>query len=312
VQPGFDALAAASFDLYPAYVAALRADSGLPVEYRTHGRVQLSFSAAAAAVQQARASASDARDFGAEWLGGDELRRLEPVLSAAAVGGLLVRRDASVDNRQLTRAAAAAARAAGAAWVGGEKVTRLDAGPAGIRLTTERGASIDGGQVVVAAGCWSGELSGLPRALPVRPIRGEIMAVRAPPKLLSHVIMTERCYLVPRQDGRILIGATVDDVGFAPGPTPGGLGLLAAAAAEAAPALAELPLAESWAGYRPGTPDGLPVIGRDPDVPGVVYATGHYRNGILLAPVTAALVAALLSGSTPPVSTDAFTVTRFG
>jgi glycine oxidase len=237
---------------------------------------------------------------------------------------VLVRRDHRVDNRRLGAALWAAAAKAGVRFHLGTAAVeiRTDGGATarvtGVRL--EDGTSLTTDRVVVAAGAWSGQLRGLPRALPVRPVRGQMFAVRitgvpdpyAPIKPALHrTIMTEDCYIVPREGGTVVVGATVEEVGFAAGPTPRGIAGLLAAAARAVPALADLPLVETWAGFRPGTPDGLPILGADPDVAGLYYATGHYRNGILLTPATALLLADELSGRAPALPLDRFGIERF-
>ena len=131
-----------------------------------------------------------------------------------------------------------------------------------------------------------------------------------PHMLPDRVLGSNACYVIPRRDGRLVVGATVEHVGFAPGPTPRGIAAMLAAATELIPAIAELPVVETWAGFRPGTTDDLPIIGPDPDVGGLVYATGHYRNGILLAPITAACVTALVDGAPTPVALEAFGIER--
>jgi glycine oxidase len=172
---------------------------------------------------------------------------------------------------------------------------------------------------VLAAGAWSGQIEGLPRALPLRPVKGQMFAVdgrgrsaaRPTEPMLNRVVFSRHCYIIPRDDGRLLVGATMEDVGFRKGPTPRGIAGLMAAASVLIPLIEDLPLVETWAGFRPATPDHMPIIGSDPDLPGLIYATGHFRNGILLAPITAACVAALVKGSTPPLPLEAFGVERF-
>lgn len=175
------------------------------------------------------------------------------------------------------------------------------------------GTSIEAAKVVIAAGAWSGQLDGLPRRLPVQPVRGQMLAVARPDEgpLLERVIHAPGCYLIPREDGHTVIGATSERVDFEPGPTPAGIASLAEAAAVAVPAVADLRVLETWSGFRPGTPDGLPVLGADPDVEGVFYATGHYRNGILLAPITAEILTACVTAGAPPLSIDRFRPDRF-
>jgi glycine oxidase len=164
--------------------------------------------------------------------------------------------------------------------------------------------------VVIAAGAWSGQIAGT-AMLPVAPVRGQMLAVRAAESIFRRVIASPRCYLIPRADGRLLIGATVEDAGFQEGTTEAGMTALRNAAVQLAPGIAALPVTERWFGFRPGTPDGLPVLGEDERIERLFYATGHYRNGILLAPVTAAAIAALIAGDRPPVSLAAFSPGRF-
>ncbi|MGH7448075.1 MAG: NAD(P)/FAD-dependent oxidoreductase, partial [Longimicrobiales bacterium] len=230
------------------------------------------------------------------------------------------RRDHRVNNRLLAQALLASAAAAGAAFRTGHAVTSLlvrGGQITGVRLAS--GEQIEAPHVVLAAGAWSGQIDGLPRELPVRPVRGQMFSVDARHRshgqvqepVLQRVVISRRCYIIPRDDGRLIVGATVEDVGFRTGPTPAGIAGLIAAAVSMIPLIEDLPLVETWAGFRPATPDCLPVIGTDPDVRGLIYATGHFRNGILLAPITAECVAALISGAVPPVSLDAFAISRF-
>jgi glycine/D-amino acid oxidase-like deaminating enzyme len=140
----------------------------------------------------------------------------------------------------------------------------------------------------------------------VFPVKGQMLAIDARARhngrtgsaVVSRVVYGQGAYLIPREDGRVLVGSTVEEVGFRTGPTPRGVGWLIERASQLVPALADLPLVETWAGFRPGTPDHLPIIGPDPELPGLHYATGHFRNGILLAPLTAQLVADLLEDGT--------------
>jgi glycine oxidase len=166
--------------------------------------------------------------------------------------------------------------------------------------------------VVVAAGSWAGRIGGLPRVLPVEPVRGQLVAVEALPPRFRHCVDSPRVYTVPRADGRLIIGATVERAGFRKAVTPAGIRALLSSAVEVAPWVDDLPIVESWSGLRPGTPDDLPVLGADPELPNLFYATGHYRNGILLAPVTAELIGEAVLGSAPAAEALApFGIGRF-
>ncbi len=228
-------------------------------------------------------------DVDAVWLDAAELRRREPV--GVALGGWWLPEEGSVDPRKLMVAVHAAAVAAGVVVRGGSEV---------VAVAPERVGLADGqvveGRVVVCAGAWTARVPGLER-LPVRPVRGQMMAVRGPPPP-SAVLFGAGGYLVPRVDGRTLVGATVEEVGYARGVTLAGLRHLGDVATGMLPGLADATVLETWSGFRPGTPDGLPLVG---DVDGVFVASGHFRNGILLAPLTARWVAdALLDGAAVP------------
>lgn len=311
-------LADESLRRYASFVNALRDETGIDVEYRTNGRLHVSLGHADIELLEILAEGPGAARFDVIHMDGDAARRLEPALSMHVAAALLIGRDHRVNNRLLTQALVASAAAAGADLRKERTVTAVvarDGAVTGLHLSS--GEQIEAAHIVIAAGAWSGGIGGLPRDLPVRPVRGQMFAVdasassdRAAP-VVRHVVYARACYIVPRDDGRLLIGATIEDVGFDDGPTPGGIGSLMAAAAEVIPLIEDLTLIETWSGFRPATPDDLPIIGPDPDLRGLTYATGHFRNGILLAPVTAAIIAALVAGEPPPVALDAFSVSRF-
>lgn len=312
-------LADRSLTLFAGFAGALHEETGIDVEYRTRGRLHVSLGDADDELDAIAASPVSAR-FDVSRVDGDAARDLEPSLSDAVTAALHVRRDHRVNNRLLAQALLAGATAAGADFRNARTVTSIAAAShavTGVHL--DSGEQISAGHVVLAGGAWSGQLHGLPRELPIRPVKGQMFAVdsRAGPDrrpaepLLHRVIFSRDCYIIPRDDGRLLAGATVEDVGFRKGPTPRGIAGLMSAAAALMPRMQDLPLVETWAGFRPATPDHLPIIGADPDMRGLLYATGHFRNGILLAPITAACVAALILGERPTVDLAAFGVERF-
>jgi glycine oxidase len=187
----------------------------------------------------------------------------------------------------------------------------------GVRLSSNQVIAAD--RVVIAAGSWSSDIEGLPTPLPVFPVKGQMLAIdgrarhngrsgRAP---IERVVHGRGAFLIPREDGRILVGATMEEVGFRTGPTPRGVGWLIQSATALVPALADLPLVETWAGFRPGTPDHRPILGPDPELEGLYYATGHFRNGILLAPLTAQTLADVLLGGQPAPILEPFGIGRF-
>ena len=298
---------------FPAFARELEEASGRPVHYRSDGSLLAALSAGEADALAARAREQSGRGLRAEWVEGSEARRLEPALGSDVLAALLVPDDHQVDNVELALAAAeAAAReprlelrcsaAVVAIVAAGGRVS-------GVRLSD--GTRMDAGTVVLAAGAWSGGLEGLPREIPVRPIKGQMVALRPPAEsAIRRIVSLPGAYCVPRDDGRVLVGATVEDVGFdTTVDTAAGRGLVEAAA-RVIPGFAAAPVIAHWAGLRPGTPDGLPILGCDPEMRGLLYATGHYRNGILLAPVTAEIVESLTRGGPPPIDLEPFSAAR--
>lgn len=312
-------LAEASLDRWPTFAAALHAESGIDAEYREGGALHVAFDDFRAEALRDTLMRADAR-AGARMLGAVEARALEPALTPALHSALFIGRDHRVNNRRLLEALRSAASNAGVDFVHAARVERIDcegATDGSSRFATAHlapGGPVAAGALVVAAGAWSRSLRGLPTPLPVRPVRGQMFSIStaADAPLIGRAIVTPDCYLVPREGGQVLVGATVEDVGFAPGPTPAGLASLISAAVRVVPAIAQLPVSEIWSGFRPGTPDGLPVLGADPSSANVFHATGHFRNGILLTPLTAELIADVVEGRAPALSLDPFSIARFG
>jgi glycine oxidase len=311
-------LADASLERFASFAHALREETGIDVEYRTNGKLHVSTGDHDAELR-ALAAGPLAPRFDVSLIDGAEARRLEPSLSESITLAAIVGRDHRVNNRLLAQALLAGATSAGATFRTANAVTALNTrsgSVTGVRLAS--GEDVEAEHVVLAAGAWSGQLDGLPRALPLTPLKGQMFAVdaraRAPDQAsasLHRVVFARNCYIIPRDDGRLLVGATVEDVGFRKGPTPRGIAALMMAASAIVPSIEDLPLVETWAGFRPATPDRMPVIGADPDVRGLFYAAGHFRNGILLAPITAAVIGALVSGCAAPIDIDAFSIARF-
>lgn len=308
-------LADESLRRYASFVEALREETSIDVEYHANGKLYVSLSEEDEDLRSLTASPLAGR-FDVRALSSEEARRLEPGLSSAIRTAVLVGRDHRVNNRLLAQALLASATAAGVTFRSGSPVAAVEIRNdriRGVRLMS--GERVEADRVIIAAGAWSGSLAGLPRPVPVRPVKGQMFAVAGGPAggrgVPGHVIFAARCYIIPRRDGRILVGATEEEAGFCKGPTPRGLASLMQASMELVPRIGELPLVETWFGFRPGTPDDLPILGSDPGVDGLLYATGHYRNGILLAPITAACIADLVLGTTPPVPLQPFGIERF-
>jgi glycine oxidase len=283
-----------SLSLYPAFVDRVSAASGLPVAFRAIGTAEVATSDADV-VRLARSKATaDAEGITAEWLEGAAARTAEPALGAHASGVLHIPMHAAVDVPALTAAAAAAARALGAEFVQ-TAVTGVSADGDGIAVATADGVR-HAPQAVLATGAWSAALAPAGAApAPVRPIRGQLLHLVGAPDTLRHIVWGPDIYLVPWADGAVFVGATSEDVGFDERTTAAGVASLLERATALVPALAGATFVAARQGLRPGSPDDLPYVGPSAVVPGLVYACGHYRNGALLAPLTAALVAGLLA-----------------
>jgi glycine oxidase len=296
---------------YPAFVAAIEEETGLGVEFRTEGRLLVALDAE----HEARLSdfVDEQRTAGipAEWLSGSEVRALEPALTTAVRGGVSLPAQRLVDNIALTRAVSLAAARRGVELVLGQPVQGLL-----IENGRTTGALIgatpwSAGIVINAAGCWAGQID--PRLpAPVWPVRGQGVVLEDLPPRFRHVVYDGRCSLVARNDGRLLIGTTSEpEAGFAATPSAGAVAELLAAATTLAPHLARCSFRGAWAGLRPGTPDGLPIIGRSASVEGLLWATGHRGMGILLAPITAEIMVDLVLGRAPAWDVQAFAPDRF-
>ncbi|MEO8602031.1 MAG: glycine oxidase ThiO [bacterium] len=303
-------LGLASRQRYPEWLAALCEESRMSVEWWREGTLVASFTAADEAALTARCAWQAAEGAPSKAVNAAELRVLEPALSRRARSGALFPLDVRLDNVALTRAAAAAAVAAGCALYEGEEVRAVvvERGAAvGVTTASQRVAC---GAVVNAMGAWAARVRGM-TPLPVQPVRGQMAVVQAPRALFRHAVYSPQAYAVARRDGRVLLGSTREAVGFEKRCTAGGIGGILAAALELAPLLGGVPLIETWSGLRPGSADGRPIVSRDPAVRGYFVATGHYRNGVLLAPLTAEVVAQLLQGVAgewqTPLSLERFT-----
>lgn len=288
-----------SLERYPAFVEAIEAASGVDVGYRRDGRLDVALDEAGAAGLHRQREIQARAGFDSRLLEPAEIRRLEPGIGPEAVLALATEHDHQLDNRRLMRALWIAAHHEGVevrCGLSARTVLVEGEGVVGVRL--EDGTRIDADAVVVAAGPWSGQID-LPRTLPIRPVRGQIVVLRTVPVALGRTTWGPSCYLVPRRDGRLLVGSTMEDVGFRAEITAGAVGRLLGIAERVVPTLADATVDGFQVGLRPASADGLPVIGPDPDVDGLVYATGHFRNGVLLAPETAERVASMLLDGVP-------------
>ncbi|MFF7758768.1 glycine oxidase ThiO [Streptomyces griseorubiginosus] len=309
----------ASARRYPDFAAELTELTGHDLGYRRCGTLAVALDADDRAHLRELHALQRQSGLESEWLSGRECRRLEPMLAPGVRGGLRVDGDHQIDPRRLTRALLAACERAGVvfhrAWAERLRVVRDRA--AGI--TTTDGDALDAGQVVLAAGSLSGRLEGVPEAVlpPVRPVKGQVLRLTVPTRYAPFLSRTVRAvvrgsqvYLVPRENGELVIGATSEELGWDTTVTAGGVYELLRDAHELVPGITELPLTETRAGLRPGSPDNAPLLGPT-DLPGLLLATGHYRNGVLLTPVTGDVMAHVLATGELPEVARPFTPGRF-
>ena len=308
------ALGRRSQALWPQFAAELERVAGQSVDLRCEGTLVVALTADDQARAQHHLEFQRSLGLPVEWISAREARRREPHLAAVA-GALWSPEDHQVDNRKLAAALKLACAATGVEIREHEPVSRIlvTGGRAiGVALAdgTERRADV----VVLAAGAWSRAIEGLPPPLrpPVRPVKGQMIALQmdAASPLMHHVVWGPKVYMAPRLDGRLIIGATVEEKGFDSTITAGGLLSLLEGAWRVFPGIEELPVAEIWAGHRPGSRDDAPILGHGP-VEGLIYATGHHRNGISLAPITAESIARLILEGTVDSAIAPFGLDRF-
>jgi glycine oxidase len=284
------ALARLSRDLYDPLVEALREEAGIDVGLGRTGHLHLCLTEAEVRGARQRAGEQGKGSERATFVTADELRWLEPAATPAALGALHLPRSSWVDNGELVQALVRAGERRGVQYVLGaaaSAVHRTGERVTGVQVGSE---SVQAGLVVLAAGAWTGAIGGLPATLRVRPVKGQILAFANTPATVRHVVFRDDVYLVPRLSGECLFGATVEDGAADRDVTFEGLRWLLDEALLTAPGLADLRFLRAWAGLRPATEDGLPAVGPWPGLAGLLVATGHYRNGILMTPVTARIV----------------------
>jgi glycine oxidase len=317
-EPGEEALAALGRESqarWPAFAAELKEASGIDVELRREGTLVVALTADDQAKLMHHLTFQQKLDLPLQWISAAETRRREPHLAGKLAGAVWSPQDHQVDNRKLALALRGAAQEAGARINEHQGVAEIINNGARVEgIVLADGRKVAAHIVVLAAGAWSRQIAGLPAPLlpPVRPIKGQMLALRmernAP--LVTHVLWGPGVYLVPRLDGRLIVGGTVEEKGFDTTLTAGGLLTLLEAAWRVVPAIEELPIDEMWVGHRPGSRDDAPILGSAP-IEGLVYATGHHRNGILLAPVTADAIARLVLDGTIDPAIRPFGIERF-
>jgi glycine oxidase len=309
-------LAVAGLAIYADFARELKASSGIDVEYRDEGTLYLALNDEDEEELDRRWRWQCETGLNVKRLSAGCALKLEPMLNQSLRFALKFPGDHQVDNRRLANALQTAARNAGARFLthteARELLTESVAGRRRIvGVATARG-EIQSDKVVVAAGSWSSLLRcDEARRFEVEPVRGQMVAIEMPAPAARHVIYSRRGYLVPRLSGYLIAGSTTESVGYDKRVTAGGVASIIKSAIEMMPCVADQAVIETWAGLRPRAPDDLPILGADPLVEGLIYATGHYRNGILLAPITALAISSLIIKGESHINLAPFSVTRF-
>jgi glycine oxidase len=299
-----------SLSLYPDFVAQVEEISGMNTGFRSKGTLEALFSGDAKAELSTIIALHHGLGLRAEPLRAADARELEPALNEDVEAAVLRPDECSVDNRKLTSAVLEAARCSGAeifADNGVRAIWRTGRRCAGLILQNEK---VEATWTIIAAGCFSAAIDGIADYAPLRPAKGQMVALRAENVEIERVLWGEHIYVVPRNDGRILAGATVEYAGFDKRTTAGGVEKILSAAIELAPGLANARIEETWAGLRPDTPDHLPILGPT-DMDGLLMATGHFRSGILLTPITARLIREWITEQRVSMYWDRFSALRF-
>jgi glycine oxidase len=322
--PFFD-LCMKARETFESIVDRLVRDGGVDPEYDRAGILYVALDESERSQLERRAKWQRAAGAPVEELTGAEARRVEPMLSPETVYAIHMPTNRRADNRKLTQAYAAAARKAGAEFVEGARVEALairggradgDVQASGLVQATgivmDDGSTREADVVINAAGSWAGEVRGLEAdRVKLHPVRGQIVCFEMAPGTIGPALFSLRGYLVPRRDGRLLAGSTMEEAGYNKVVTLAGLEKIARGAAAIAPALGAAPFRQAWAGLRPATRDLLPVLGFSPGVPNVLWAAGHFRSGILLSAITGEIMADLVKGRRPAIELSAFSAARF-
>ena len=308
----FREMAMASCRLFPHATDELRERTGIDVEYVTRGTIYPLLTAQDVRHAEARAGWALGHQFGIEAWDSDETRDREPALSPKVRGAMFVKGDHWVNNQRLVVAYAQAAVSIGVLMRAGCMVSRVLVEDGRARGVVVDGERWEGDVVLMAAGAWTAALAASFGArLPVEPKRGQMVALTHFPAVVNHCIHADDVYLVPRPSGELLVGATVERVGFQRAVTAEGIANLLRSAIDLVPTLASAAISRTWYGFRPWAPDSLPVLGPWPGVEGLFVATGHYRNGIVLAPITAQLMTEWITTGSPSIFPKDFLPDRF-
>ena len=294
-------LACASRDLYPHFAEALRNETAIDIELDTTGTLYIAFSEAEEREFRARFDWQKSEGLAIEWMSGDEARAIEPALSQQVRCALRFPNDFQVENRRLVEALLVSNRILGVQLIDHCDVSEVQMKDGHVLGVETPNGFVTSTSVVIAAGAWSSSIDPA-MDLEIEPVLGQMLCFRTEPKLMRHVIYSSRGYVIPRRDGRLIAGSTSECAGFHKRVTREARRAISSMAAEIAPVVATLRPIDSWAGFRPRASDDLPVLGISAKIDGLYYATGHFRNGILLAPITGQLLADLIiSRATSPL-----------
>lgn len=293
---------------YRTLAPALRERTGIDIGLWQQGIASVAGDENEARVLRSKVTSQQRSGYACQWLEPADLRGQWPWLGPAA-GALWAPHDGALDPAQLVGALLADAAMHGSTTIPERATAILHRGSRVEGVTTSSGR-YQSGVVILAAGAWSSLIAGVPRQLPVQPVRGQMASLPWPREVHPAIVYRKDCYLLAR-GGEAVIGSTMEYAGFNPETTPEGLARILAATAALCPALLRAKLGRNWAGLRPVTPDGLPILGREPALEGLWYATGHGRNGILLAGITGSLLRALLEGEEPSHDIHPFAPERF-
>ncbi len=313
-------LAMASHKLWPDFAKELIAETGISIDYREEGTIQVSLDRDEQEQLDNRFVFLSRNQLEVEKLSAYEVRRLEPHISRAVTGGIYSPQDHQVDNRALAVALKIAFEKAGGILREQCSVEEIVIDKDCVTGIVVNGEKIKVDHVVVAAGAWSRNIPGIPEVFrpPVRPLKGQMLALEMPEStpLITHVIwgpgnsIVSNVYLAPKSDGRLIVGATVEEMGFDKRMTGGGLLEILRAAWEVLPGIYDLPVIDSWSGLRPASRDDAPILGSS-GISGLTYATGHHRNGILLSPITASEISSYIIEGKKSDLINNFSVGRF-
>ncbi len=308
-----------SLACYPQWVCELEADAQMSVGYRVEGTLIVGLEPDDTAQLRHLYEAQQQLELDVNWLSGREARDIETTLSPRVTAALHCKTDHQVDNRLMVKALQRAYQACGGILHENSPIEQIVI-KNGTAIGVQTADSFQAADVLIlAAGCWSAGIDGLPNTLipPVRPVKGQMLALQMESGItIKNVIRTVRArypmsvYLVPKTNGRLIVGATSEEMGFDTRLTAGGIFELLRGAGEAVPGVYELPLLETWAGLRPGSRDNAPILGKTP-IDNLIYATGHYRNGILLTPITAYQIAKLILTGETSETIAPFQLNRF-